>query len=178
MSHYTGPVRVMIVREVSTYLRVHPSTIYRMLSTIRFQRFTWAATTASISKRSTVGASSRSSAVDGWLLARARNSKHLRGMALARLAVPKIPDGTTRLRLNARANPRVASEFASFAKIDCSRSSRVLGPRIARKFVGCAKEGETPVAVGRRAPEPAVLPTCCCGGSRRDRASAERRRCR
>jgi DNA-binding MurR/RpiR family transcriptional regulator len=31
MSHYTGPVRVMTVREVSTYLRVHPSTIYRML---------------------------------------------------------------------------------------------------------------------------------------------------
>jgi excisionase family DNA binding protein len=31
MSHYTGPVRVMTLREVSTYLRVHPSTIYRML---------------------------------------------------------------------------------------------------------------------------------------------------
>jgi excisionase family DNA binding protein len=31
VSHYTGPVRVMTVREVSTYLRVHPSTIYRML---------------------------------------------------------------------------------------------------------------------------------------------------
>ena len=31
MSHYTGPVRVMTVREVSSYLRVHPSTIYRML---------------------------------------------------------------------------------------------------------------------------------------------------
>ena len=25
-SHYTGPVRVMTVREVSNYLRVHPST--------------------------------------------------------------------------------------------------------------------------------------------------------
>jgi excisionase family DNA binding protein len=31
MSHYTGPVTVMTVRELSTYLRVHPSTIYRML---------------------------------------------------------------------------------------------------------------------------------------------------
>ena len=31
MSHYTGPVRVMTVREVSNYLRVHPSTVYRML---------------------------------------------------------------------------------------------------------------------------------------------------
>ena len=29
--HYTGPVRAMTVREVSNYLRVHPSTIYRML---------------------------------------------------------------------------------------------------------------------------------------------------
>jgi excisionase family DNA binding protein len=31
VSHYTGPVRIITVREVSTYLRVHPSTIYRML---------------------------------------------------------------------------------------------------------------------------------------------------
>jgi hypothetical protein len=31
MSHYTGPLRVMTVREVSSYLRAHPSTIYRML---------------------------------------------------------------------------------------------------------------------------------------------------
>ena len=31
MSHYTAPLRVMTVREVSSYLRVHPSTIYRML---------------------------------------------------------------------------------------------------------------------------------------------------
>ena len=30
-SHYTGPVRVMTVREVSAYLRVHPITIYRLL---------------------------------------------------------------------------------------------------------------------------------------------------
>ena len=28
MSHYTAPLRVMTVREVSSYLRVHPSTIY------------------------------------------------------------------------------------------------------------------------------------------------------
>ena len=31
VSQYTGPIRVMTVRDVSTYLRVHPSTIYRML---------------------------------------------------------------------------------------------------------------------------------------------------
>jgi len=31
VSHYTGPVRVMTLREVSSYLKVHPSTIYRML---------------------------------------------------------------------------------------------------------------------------------------------------
>jgi excisionase family DNA binding protein len=30
-SHYTGPVSVMTVRDVSAYLRVHPSTIYRLL---------------------------------------------------------------------------------------------------------------------------------------------------
>jgi len=29
--HYAGPVRVITVREVSAYLRMHPSTIYRML---------------------------------------------------------------------------------------------------------------------------------------------------
>jgi excisionase family DNA binding protein len=31
ISHYAEPVRVMTVREVSAYLRVHPSTIYRLL---------------------------------------------------------------------------------------------------------------------------------------------------
>ena len=30
-SHYTGPINVMTVREVSAYLRVHPTTIYRLL---------------------------------------------------------------------------------------------------------------------------------------------------
>jgi excisionase family DNA binding protein len=30
-SHYTGPIKVMTVREVSAYLQVHPSTIYRLL---------------------------------------------------------------------------------------------------------------------------------------------------
>jgi excisionase family DNA binding protein len=30
-SHYTGPIRVMTVREVSGYLKVHPTTIYRLL---------------------------------------------------------------------------------------------------------------------------------------------------
>ena len=30
-SHYTGPINVMNVREVSAYLRVHPSTIYRLV---------------------------------------------------------------------------------------------------------------------------------------------------
>jgi excisionase family DNA binding protein len=29
--HYTGLIRVMTVRELSEYLRVHPSTIYRLL---------------------------------------------------------------------------------------------------------------------------------------------------
>ena len=29
--HYTGPIRVMTVRDVSAYLRVQPSTIYRLL---------------------------------------------------------------------------------------------------------------------------------------------------
>ena len=29
--HYMGPIKVMTVREVSAYLRVHPSTIYRLL---------------------------------------------------------------------------------------------------------------------------------------------------
>ena len=29
--HYTGPIKVMTVREVSAYLHVHPSTIYRLL---------------------------------------------------------------------------------------------------------------------------------------------------
>jgi excisionase family DNA binding protein len=28
---HTGPVKVMTVREVSAYLKVHPSTIYRLL---------------------------------------------------------------------------------------------------------------------------------------------------
>ena len=30
-SHYTGPINVMTVREVSAYLHVHPTTIYRLL---------------------------------------------------------------------------------------------------------------------------------------------------
>jgi excisionase family DNA binding protein len=30
-SHYTGPIKVMTVREVSAYLHAHPSTIYRLL---------------------------------------------------------------------------------------------------------------------------------------------------
>ena len=30
-SHYTGPINVMTVREVSAYLRVHPATIYRLM---------------------------------------------------------------------------------------------------------------------------------------------------
>jgi excisionase family DNA binding protein len=30
-SHYAGPINVMTVREVSAYLKVHPSTVYRLL---------------------------------------------------------------------------------------------------------------------------------------------------
>lgn len=30
-SHYKGPIKVMTVREVSAYLHVHPTTIYRLL---------------------------------------------------------------------------------------------------------------------------------------------------
>jgi excisionase family DNA binding protein len=30
-SHYTGPIKVMTVREVSAYLRVHPATLYRLM---------------------------------------------------------------------------------------------------------------------------------------------------
>ena len=30
-SHYVGPVRVMTVREVSAYLHVHSSTIYKLV---------------------------------------------------------------------------------------------------------------------------------------------------
>ncbi len=29
--HYAGQVRVMTVRDVSAYLKVHPSTVYRLL---------------------------------------------------------------------------------------------------------------------------------------------------
>jgi len=29
--HYEGPIKVMTVREVSSYLQVHPTTIYRLL---------------------------------------------------------------------------------------------------------------------------------------------------
>jgi excisionase family DNA binding protein len=38
-SHYTGPVRVMTVRDVSNYLRVHPSTIYRMRKNKKISAF-------------------------------------------------------------------------------------------------------------------------------------------
>jgi excisionase family DNA binding protein len=38
-SHYTDPVRVMTVREVSAYLRVHPSTIYKLLKHNRIPAF-------------------------------------------------------------------------------------------------------------------------------------------
>ena len=30
-THYAGPIKVMNVREVSAYLRVHPTKIYRLL---------------------------------------------------------------------------------------------------------------------------------------------------
>jgi excisionase family DNA binding protein len=30
-SHYAGPINVMTSREVSAYLKVHPSTVYRLL---------------------------------------------------------------------------------------------------------------------------------------------------
>jgi excisionase family DNA binding protein len=30
-SHYTRPIKVMTVREVSAYLKVHPTTVYRLL---------------------------------------------------------------------------------------------------------------------------------------------------
>lgn len=30
-THYAGPIKVMTVRELSAYLQVHPSTIYRLL---------------------------------------------------------------------------------------------------------------------------------------------------
>jgi DNA-binding MurR/RpiR family transcriptional regulator len=30
-SHYTRPINLMTVREVSAYLKVHPSTVYRLL---------------------------------------------------------------------------------------------------------------------------------------------------
>ncbi len=30
-SHYTGPGKLMTVREVSAYLQVHPGTIYKLL---------------------------------------------------------------------------------------------------------------------------------------------------
>jgi excisionase family DNA binding protein len=30
-SHYTGPRNVMTLRELSAYLKVHPSTVYRLL---------------------------------------------------------------------------------------------------------------------------------------------------
>ena len=38
-SHYTGPIKVMTVREVSAYLRVHPVTIYRMLKNRQIPAF-------------------------------------------------------------------------------------------------------------------------------------------
>ena len=38
-SHYAGPIKVMTVREVSAYLRVHPSTIYRLLKHRRIPAF-------------------------------------------------------------------------------------------------------------------------------------------
>ena len=55
-SHYPGPINVMTVREVSAYLQVHPSTIYRLLKHTQIRPSTWAATGASISKPSTTGA--------------------------------------------------------------------------------------------------------------------------
>lgn len=64
MSHYTGPLRVMTVREVSSCLRAHPSTIYRMLKHHQIPAFHVAATGASTSRRSTVGFWGRSSAVN------------------------------------------------------------------------------------------------------------------
>ena len=38
-SHYTGPIKVMTVREVSAYLRVNPITIYRMLKNRQIPAF-------------------------------------------------------------------------------------------------------------------------------------------
>lgn len=38
-SRYTGPVRVMTVREVSAYLQVHPTTIYRLLKNNQIPAF-------------------------------------------------------------------------------------------------------------------------------------------
>ena len=38
-THYAGPVSVMTVRDVSAYLKVHPSTIYRLLKRHKIPAF-------------------------------------------------------------------------------------------------------------------------------------------
>jgi len=59
-----------------------------------------------------VALSESRNAVDGSLHADVQSSQSLSQEALAILAVPKISDGTTCLRLNARARPQPTTEFS------------------------------------------------------------------
>jgi excisionase family DNA binding protein len=54
--HHAGPIKVMNVSEVSAYLRVHPSTIYKLLKRNQIPAFHVAASGASTSRQSTTGA--------------------------------------------------------------------------------------------------------------------------
>jgi excisionase family DNA binding protein len=55
-SHDAGPVKVMTLREVSAYLHVHRSTIYRLLKHRQIPAFQMGSAGASTSRVSTAGA--------------------------------------------------------------------------------------------------------------------------
>src|ERR1700682_129267 len=52
--------KILTVREVAAYLRVHPTTVYRLLRAKQFPAFLWVPNGALISIRSIAGAPSKS----------------------------------------------------------------------------------------------------------------------
>jgi excisionase family DNA binding protein len=115
--HYAGPVRVITVREVSAYLRVHPSTIYRMLKNKKIPAFH-------------VGGDWRFNVdtIDSWRLEQKLGGQRVAALRLEKFETP--PRGGPWKSPNP--NPTMDNHQPA--------NSRVIRPRIAVKFASVVKQ--------------------------------------